>query len=88
MAGRNARKSELHPFLARALFILSNWYELERKEFIRGFCFAIRGIYFFAMSDRIQRIPTDGKAEPTDEIPAGGPSNDSGPNGCGWVAEH
>jgi hypothetical protein len=27
----------------------------------------------------MQEIPTDGKAEPTDEIPTVGPSNDSGP---------
>jgi hypothetical protein len=46
-----------------------------RHEFIRGICFAIRGnlLHSSALCDEIN--PTDGKADPTDEVAAGDPSS-------------
>jgi hypothetical protein len=41
-----------------------NWQVLERNEFIRGFCIAIRGISFFAKNVQIQKIPRMAKQSP------------------------
>jgi hypothetical protein len=44
-----------------------NWQLLERNEFIRGFCFAIRGNFSLQRAIKY-KDPTDGKAEPTDKF--------------------